>query len=92
MTDPAGLRRGAGCPLCGQTGYRGRIGVYELLTITPGVRELIMSGRSSEEIKAQARSQAMQTLRADALNKARAGLTSAEEVIRVTPDDATAQT
>lgn len=79
------LRQGEGCPHCGRTGYRGRLGIYELLTVSPAISGLVMAGRSSEEIKAQARTEGMITLHADALEKLRAGLTTAEELLRVAP-------
>ncbi|HDR00046.1 MAG TPA: type II/IV secretion system protein [candidate division WOR-3 bacterium] len=79
--------RGPGCSSCSSTGYRGRVGIYELLTLSPDIRDLVMAGRSSEEIKSRALTEGMSTLRSDALDKARTGLTSAEEVLRVTPAD-----
>lgn len=78
------FRIGRGCPACTNRGYRGRIGVFELLTVSPGVRRLVMQQRSAEEITALALQEGMQTMREDAVAKARAGLTTPEEVLRVT--------
>lgn len=78
---------GTGCEECRQIGYRGRVGLYELLEITDPIRELILQRRSSAEIKAQAVSQ-MITIQQDALEKASAGETSLQEVLRVAFGDA----
>jgi general secretion pathway protein E len=81
------LYRPKGCPLCKQTGYRGRTGIYELLTVDEGVRELIMKGMDSATIKEEARKRGMLTLREDGLRKMLTGVTSAEEVLRVTQEE-----
>lgn len=78
------FRSGRGCPACANRGHRGRIGVFELLTVTPGIRRLIMQRHSSEEIRSQAIREGMQTMREDAVAKVRAGLTTPEEALRVT--------
>jgi type II secretory ATPase GspE/PulE/Tfp pilus assembly ATPase PilB-like protein len=67
-------------------GYRGRAGIYELLLVSAATRRMVMEKRSSEEIKARALTEGMKTLRDDAVAKAVAGLTTPEEVLRVTPD------
>lgn len=77
---------GSGCEDCRDMGYRGRIGIFELLTMSAELRELIIQRRSSSEIKAVAQKK-MVTLREDALSKAKAGVTSLEEVMRVTSGD-----
>jgi len=82
------FRHGIGCPECNDTGYRGRVGAFELLPVDQTVRRMVMEGKSSEEIKQIAVKLGMTTLREDAAAKARAGLTSPEEVIRVTQDAA----
>jgi type II secretory ATPase GspE/PulE/Tfp pilus assembly ATPase PilB-like protein len=79
-----GLRHGAGCPECRGTGYRGRLGIFELLLVNDAVRERIQLRASAAAIKAAALEQGMQTLRADGIAKALAGLTTPEEVVRVT--------
>jgi general secretion pathway protein E len=78
--------RGAGCPSCSMRGFRGRAGIYELLLVSAATRRMVMEKRSSEEIKARALTEGMKTLRDDAVAKAHAGLTTPEEVLRVTPD------
>jgi len=78
--------RGAGCEECRGTGYRGRIGIFELLPITPELRELILQKRSNVELKAAAQ-KTMMTMHQDALQKAAAGLTSIEEILRVSSGD-----
>ncbi len=81
------LYRPVGCPQCMSTGYRGRSGIYELLPVDEGVRDLVMRGADSNAIKEAARRAGMVTLREDGVCKVVAGLTSAEEVLRVTHDE-----
>lgn len=76
---------GVGCDDCRQTGYRGRVGLYELLVLTPPLRDLILQRRSSGEIKARA-VEDMVTLRQDGLLKAANGETTLDEVLRVAID------
>jgi type II secretory ATPase GspE/PulE/Tfp pilus assembly ATPase PilB-like protein len=78
---------GAGCPECRGVGYRGRLGLFELLVVNGELRELILQRRSSAEIKAKVRG-VMTTLFDDGLGKAGAGTTSLEEVVRVCAADA----
>jgi type IV pilus assembly protein PilB len=80
------FQRGTGCDECHGTGYRGRIGIFELLSITPALRELILQRRSSAELKAAAQ-QTMINLQQDALRKAAEGTTSLDEVLRVACGD-----
>ncbi len=75
--------RGTGCRSCHQSGHRGRLGIYELLEITPEIRSLINRGAHEEELKAQAVEQGFNDLLADGLIKVRAGMISLEEVVRV---------
>ena len=77
---------GEGCEECRGTGYRGRIGIFELLAINPELRELILQRRSSAEIKAAAQ-KTMITMHQDALQKAADGITSLEEILRVSSGD-----
>jgi type II secretory ATPase GspE/PulE/Tfp pilus assembly ATPase PilB-like protein len=69
---------------CGQTGYRGRIGIFELLVVTDEIRDLIVSRAPAEEIARAALRAGMATLRDDAIRKASQGITTLSEVIRVT--------
>lgn len=77
------LFRPVGCTSCAKTGYRGRIGLYEVMPMTEEIERLTVERASSDEIKAIAIQQGMQTLKQDGLEKARMGLTSIEEVARV---------
>ncbi len=82
--------RGAGCERCMQSGYLGRSGIFELLTIDETIREMINEGASCREIKDLAVQHGMTTLRQDGIRKAIAGVTSIEEVLRVTQDQSAA--
>lgn len=84
---PAELSKGAGCEKCNHLGYLGRIGLFELLVVDDGIRRMITEKRESNEIKKAAMSKGMHTLRADGLAKAASGLTTLEEVLRVTQRD-----
>jgi len=76
--------KGRGCPDCNNTGYRGRVGLYEVMTISPEIREMIMQMASSDAYRIKAVEQGMQTLRMDALDKVKQGLTTVEEMVRET--------
>ena len=71
-----------GCPACGNKGYKGRIGLYEVVEITDEIRELILVGASALELRKKAIEQGMMTLRRSGLIKAAAGVTTLEEVMR----------
>ena len=77
------LHKGVGCPACANTGFRGRIGLYEVMQMTEEVERLTVERASADAIKAVAVQQGMMTLRDDGLEKVRMGLTSLEEVARV---------
>ncbi len=79
--------RGKGCKHCANTGFRGRMGIYELLIVDDKIRELILSSASSHLIRNQARKTGMKTLREDGWDKVIRGITTVEEVLRVTLDD-----
>jgi type II secretion system protein E len=89
VTDAGGveLSRGKGCDDCRGTGYRGRLGIYELFVITEEARGLILSKRPTGEIRRHAIEHRMVTLRDDGWAKARAGITTVEEILRVTQED-----
>jgi type IV pilus assembly protein PilB len=76
---------GRGCPQCNHTGFTGRKGLFELLTVDGPVRELVADGGSTGSIGQAARQAGLRSLREDGLRKAAAGLTTLEEVLRVTP-------
>ena len=80
--DAGPFFRGAGCENCRMTGYRGRIGLFELLVLTPDLRDLILRKRPSTEIKDLAR-RTMRTVGQDGLLKATQGVTSLDEILRV---------
>ncbi len=79
----AGFVRGAGCRTCGQTGYRGRIGAFELLAFTTQVREAVEAGCSTERIRQVAHRAGMRAIWQDGMDKARLGLTTLEEVASI---------
>jgi type IV pilus assembly protein PilB len=72
-----------GCVRCAQTGYKGRTGLYEIMTLTDPLRRLILEGAGHEAVRAEARAQGMRTLHEDGLEKVREGMTSVPEVLRV---------
>jgi type II secretion system protein E len=81
------LFHGKGCPECRGTGYRGRTGIYELFLITEEVRSLILRKAPTGEIRRYATEHGMVTLRGDGWAKARDGITTVPEVLRVTQED-----
>ena len=66
-----------------EDGYKGRIGIHEVLEITPTIKELVLSHKTSDDIEAHARKEGMLTMLEDGIYKAAKGLTSIEEVLRV---------
>ncbi len=78
------LFRGHGCERCSNTGYKGRVGLYEVMEVTDDVREMILSGASSIELRNKAIEGGMMTLRGSGLEKIRNGLTTMDEVVRET--------
>ena len=79
--------KGRGCERCGRTGYKGRIGIYEIFTITPDIAALIFNNKPTSTIREAARRNGMRSLRDDAIRKAESGISTLEEVIRVTMMD-----
>ena len=77
-----------GCDRCRGKGMKGRLGIFEIFQVTDDVRGLINSNLTSAQLRKRARELGMRTLREDGIRKVLAGLTSAEEVIRVTTGDA----
>jgi type II secretory ATPase GspE/PulE/Tfp pilus assembly ATPase PilB-like protein len=78
------LYRGRGCNACEGIGYKGRTGIFELLSMNKKLRSLLIKGTNSEELERTAREAGMKTLRQDAIEKASAGITTLEEVISTT--------
>ncbi len=81
------LFKGPGCPACAQTGYYGRKGLFEIFLINDEVKEMIFRKVSSDELRRQARTMGMRTLREDGLRKVISGMTTLEEVISITSGD-----
>jgi len=79
--------RGSGCSQCLNTGFKGRSGIYEILMIDDELREMIVSKADASEIKAKAISKGMLTLREDGAKRVTAGLTTTEEILRVTQEE-----
>ncbi|HEV3472683.1 MAG TPA: GspE/PulE family protein, partial [Actinomycetota bacterium] len=77
------LFRPVGCTACGNTGYKGRLAIHEVMTVTEDVERLVTEHASAEEIGKVARQQGMTLLRQDGMNKVREGITSIEEILRV---------
>lgn len=78
------IYRGVGCATCNHTGYKGRVGLYEVMEITDEIRELILVGASALELRKKAIEDGMITLRGSGLQKIRQGITTIEEVVRET--------
>jgi type IV pilus assembly protein PilB len=76
--------KGKGCSKCNNTGYKGRVGLYEVMEITDDIRELILIGASALELRKRAVESGMLTLRQSGLIKIRNGVTTLEEVVRET--------
>ena len=79
--------RGAGCPACSQTGYRGRTGIYELLVLDDEIRRLIGTKADAAVIKQAAVSKGMITLKQEGAAKVAQGITTMEEVMRITQQE-----
>ena len=79
--------KGMGCRNCTDTGYKGRIALYEVMPMNDDIREFVMNGASTAELRAEAIRHGMKTLRASGISKLREGKTTLEEVIRVTTLD-----
>ncbi|MFI5169884.1 MAG: type IV-A pilus assembly ATPase PilB [Vicinamibacterales bacterium] len=78
------VMKGKGCATCNGTGYKGRVGLYEVMEISEGIRDLIMVGATAVEIKRKALEEGMLTLRMSGLEKIKSGVTTVEEVLRET--------
>lgn len=87
QNEPHLFFRPRGCPGCFNTGYRARIILAEVINVSPAIKELILERAQEHRIKQCARQEGMQTLREDGIAKAKAGITSLEEVMRVTAPD-----
>jgi len=81
------VMRGAGCPSCNNTGYRGRVALYEVMRFSDDLKERVLQGDSTAELKAAAIRAGMSTLRVSGIRKVMEGVTTPEEVLRVTMAD-----
>ncbi|MBW2731116.1 MAG: type IV-A pilus assembly ATPase PilB [Deltaproteobacteria bacterium] len=79
--------RGRGCRTCSETGYKGRVALYEVMPLVDELKELVLQGASTAELKAEAIRTGMQTLRMAGLRKIREGMTTLEEITRVSTSD-----
>ena len=84
LAKKANFARGKGCNYCNKTGYRGRMGIYELMGMSSQVREMTFKGESTQAVRKMARKQGMHTLFEDGMIKALKGQTTLEEVLRIT--------
>jgi type IV pilus assembly protein PilB len=80
------FHKGKGCPACSGTGYKGRVGLYEVMPISPDIRDMILTKQAVTTIRAKAVEQGMLTLRMDAWGKVKQGMTTVEEMIRETAE------
>ena len=78
--------RGRGCEYCARTGFRGRTAIYEILEIDSDIRRMVLAGKQSNEIRQFAEQQGMVSVRTDAIKKVLQGMTTVDEVIRVTAE------
>ena len=79
--------KGKGCAICSGTGYKGRVGLYEVMAMKEEIKELVLSRSSASEIKKEGIRLGMKTLRQSGIHKVKEGLTTIEEVLRATMDD-----
>jgi len=91
IAKKANFMKGKGCSHCNKTGYRGRFGIYELMIMTSQIREMTFKGDSTLNLRRVARKQGMRTLFEDGMIKAIKGLTTLEEVMRITQQEQLAE-
>lgn len=87
IAKKANFMKGKGCAHCNKTGFRGRMGIYELMGMTSQIREMTFKGDSTQNLRKMARKQGMRTLFEDGMIKALKGQTTLEEVLRITKQD-----
>ena len=86
ISDPGEMMNApVGCPACDDTGYRGRVGVFEMLLFDEPIREAIRTGRPPDQLRAVAQGSGMRTMQEDGLEKVRQGMTTLKELLRVVP-------
>ncbi len=86
IKETASFYRGKGCEACKNTGYMGRIGIFEFLRMSEEVKRLVVGKASSDEVKRRAIQEGIRTLRDDGLDKVKRGMTTIEEILRVTEE------
>jgi type IV pilus assembly protein PilB len=85
---PAGqAMKGVGCKVCSNSGYKGRVALYEVMRFTDSLKEMVLQGASTAELKAAAIKEGLVTLRTSGVEKIMQGITTPEEVMRVTMGD-----
>jgi type IV pilus assembly protein PilB len=82
-SEPPVLYRPKGCPKCNNTGYKGRIGIHEVMVMSEAIRTLCVERATTDQIKHVAIEEGMKTLRQDGFEKVKLGVTSLEEILRV---------
>ena len=92
LAKKANFMKGKGCTYCGKSGYRGRMGIYELMAMTNIIREMTFKGEPTQVLRKAARKQGMRTLFEDGMIKAMKGLTTIDEVLRITHHESLAVT
>lgn len=85
LPKPQTIGAAQGCPECRNTGYLGRVGLYELLTVTPDLRRLFRADMAEETLRSAAFNQGMRPLRVSAALQIAAGMTTFEEVVQILP-------
>jgi type IV pilus assembly protein PilB len=90
IAKKANFMKGKGCTYCNKTGYRGRMGIYELMGMSSQIREMTFKGAPTQDIRKVARKQGMRTLFEDGMIKAIKGQTTVDEVLKITHHDTAA--
>jgi type II secretory ATPase GspE/PulE/Tfp pilus assembly ATPase PilB-like protein len=86
-TGKVTLFRGKGCDLCFKSGYKGRVGLLEVLVLTQKIKALVLEGAQEYQLREEARREGMKTLRENGITNALAGITTIGEILRVTAGD-----
>ena len=89
QSAPVTLYRARGCSNCAQTGYQGRVGIFELMLVEDSIRAMVSKNVDAKTIKKQAVAQGMGTLRLDGTRKVLSGMTSVAELMRATEEEGT---
>jgi len=92
IAKKANFMKGKGCSHCNKSGYRGRQGIYELMGMTSQIRDMTFKGESTQAIRKVARKQGMRTLFEDGMIKALKGVTTIDEVLRITHQEKLSET